>query len=69
MKSGFDANVPVRKPRTAIGRVLTELTTEPEADQPAAPDGTDGGRRSTARRRPARARRGRPAHPSAAPLR
>ncbi len=42
MKSGFDANVPIRKPRTAIGRVLTELTTEPEAEQPETPVGTDG---------------------------
>jgi len=49
MKSGFDANVPVRKPRTAIGRVLTELTTESEADAPAAPDRTgaaDGAQRA-----------------------
>jgi hypothetical protein len=28
--SGFNANVPARKPRTAIGRVLTELTSEPQ---------------------------------------
>jgi len=41
MKSGFEANVPVRKPRTAIGRVLTELTAEPEADQPQATNGAD----------------------------
>src|SRR5690606_26198220 len=41
MKSGFDANVPVRKPRTAIGRVLTELTTEPPAEPPVAPNGAE----------------------------
>jgi chromosome segregation ATPase len=34
MRSGFDANVPARKPRTQIGRVLTELTTGPEGDGP-----------------------------------
>ena len=30
MKSGFNANVPARKPRTRIGQVLTELTSEAE---------------------------------------
>jgi chromosome segregation ATPase len=34
MRSGFDANVPARKPRTQIGRVLTELTTGLEEDGP-----------------------------------
>src|SRR5690606_33804992 len=31
MTGGFNANVPARKPRTQIGRVLTELTAEAEA--------------------------------------
>jgi DNA repair exonuclease SbcCD ATPase subunit len=30
MTSGFNANVPARKPRTQIGRVITELTSESE---------------------------------------
>ena len=35
MTTGFDANVPARKPRT-ISRVLTELTAVPENAKPAA---------------------------------
>jgi hypothetical protein len=31
MTRGFKANVPVRKPRTQLGRVISELTAEPEA--------------------------------------
>jgi chromosome segregation ATPase len=31
MTGGFNANVPARKPRTRIGQVLTELTSEPDA--------------------------------------
>jgi DNA repair exonuclease SbcCD ATPase subunit len=30
MKGGFDANVPARKPRTKIGRVISELTSDPQ---------------------------------------
>jgi chromosome segregation ATPase len=32
---GFDANVPARKPRTQIGRVISELASEPRAGQDA----------------------------------
>jgi DNA repair exonuclease SbcCD ATPase subunit len=32
MKSGFNANVPARKPRTRIGQVLTELTSDAEGN-------------------------------------
>ncbi|MQA90839.1 MAG: hypothetical protein GEU90_11460 [Gemmatimonas sp.] len=31
MRNGFNASVPARMPRTQIGRVLTELVSEPEA--------------------------------------
>jgi hypothetical protein len=34
MTGGFDANVPARKPRTRIGRVLNELTSDTGSDEP-----------------------------------
>ncbi|MGH7467964.1 MAG: hypothetical protein ACRENP_08260 [Longimicrobiales bacterium] len=34
MKSGFEASVPTRKPKTQIGRVLTELTAQSAAPEP-----------------------------------
>ena len=30
MRNAFDANVPARKPRTQIGRVLGEMASEPQ---------------------------------------
>jgi hypothetical protein len=36
MRNGFNASVPARKPKTQIGRVLTELTSEPP--EPSAED-------------------------------
>ena len=38
MTRGFDANVPARKPRTKIGRVISELTAVPEPAESAATD-------------------------------
>jgi chromosome segregation ATPase len=32
MRSGFDANVPARKPRTQAGRVLLQLASDPQPD-------------------------------------
>jgi chromosome segregation ATPase len=33
MMSGFNANVALRKPRTTIGRVLSEMTAQPETEE------------------------------------
>ena len=49
MRSAFETSVPARKPKTQIGRVLTELTTQPAAiepvddavDQHSGPNGND----------------------------
>lgn len=38
MKSGFNANVPARKPRTRIGKMLTELTSDAEENETGAPE-------------------------------
>ncbi len=51
MKRGFNANVSAKKPRTRIGRVLTELTSDPEeseagAEEPKAGVGSEPARSS-----------------------
>jgi chromosome segregation ATPase len=48
MSGGFDANVPARKPRTKIARVISELTAAPTAERSEGPAVADAGPASLA---------------------